>query len=573
MNRRNILKLLTGAGLARIAGASSYAQGSRSVQFLFNQLGFLVKQPKWVTVLGANDATHITLHRASGELLRTLPLSPARLDDASGDQVRLADLSAALSHGDFKIELNGSFSDTVHVDRNAYHAALVTTMRAFYGQRCGCAVDLGHGYTHAACHANGSYHPSSGKSGPIPNTGGWHDAGDYGRYIVNSGITCGTLLWAWEMFPDVLHKLNLNLPPGGPACPDFLREVEWNLRWMLSLQDTDGGVFHKQTSEHFCAFIMPEQDTLPSQVIGTGTAPYKSTAATADFAAVMAIASRCYAAYDKPLAARFLTAARSAFAWVQAHPDVVFRNPEGVSTGEYGDAHFEDERLWAAAELFRTTGEPAYDKAFRDSVPTPAAGKWSLTLRAPGWNDVASMAYWAYLFAPQGDAALKDAIREATARSAAELITRSSTSGYGNTLAFDDYVWGSNAVAANHALLLAIAHRIAPDSRAVHAALGNLDYLLGRNCHGVSWVTQLGTRPFLHPHHRPSAADGIAAPWPGLLSGGPNRHPADDAARHLPAAPPMRMWTDDQAAYSMNEVAINWNAPLVFLLAFANSLS
>jgi endoglucanase len=134
-----------------------------------------------------------------------------------------------------------------------------------------------------------------------------------------------------------------------------------------------------------------------------------------------------------------------------------------------------------------------------------------------------------------------------------------------------DYIWGSNSVAANQSLLLLIANHFQPDSRAVEAALGNLHYILGRNCFAISWVTQVGTNPFQHPHHRPSGADNIVAPWPGLLSGGPNAKPGDEFARTLPKLPPMRMWRDDQRAYSLNEVAINWNAPLVFLLAAANA--
>jgi endoglucanase len=126
-------------------------------------------------------------------------------------------------------------------------------------------------------------------------------------------------------------------------------------------------------------------------------------------------------------------------------------------------------------------------------------------------------------------------------------------------------------MAANQSLLLLIADHLHSDNTLRQTALNNLHYLLGRNCFGVSWVTQLGLRPFQHPHHRPSAADGIAAPWPGLLSGGPNAHGGDQIADQLPKQPPMRMWVDDQRAYSLNEIAINWNAPLVFLLAGANS--
>jgi endoglucanase len=338
---------------------------------------------------------------------------------------------------------------------------------------------------------------------------------------------------------------------------------------MLSLQDTDGGVWHKQTSEHFCAFIMPQDDSLTSYIIGTGEVPYKSTCATADVAAVMAIAARCYRSYDATFAQRCLTAARQGWAWAVAHPNVTFTNPPSISTGGYGDQHCGDEILWASAELWRTTGEPQYEKAFLAAMPAFDA---TLTITEPDWSNVAPMAYWTYAMAERrGDAAVKGRIREATLRTAGALIERSRKSGYGNTLALQDYIWGSNAVAGNQSLLLWIANHLHADSATRETALNNLHYIVGRNCFGVSWVTQLGIRPFEHPHHRPSAADGIAAPWPGLLSGGPNARGGDAVADQMKKQAPMRMWLDDQRAYSLNEIAINWNAPLVFLLAAANA--
>ena len=403
----------------------------------------------------------------------------------------------------------------------------------------------------------------------MPNTGGWHDAGDYGRYVVNSGISTGTLLWAWELYPDALRNLNLNLPESGGALPDFLAEIKWNLDWMLSLQDTDGGVWHKQTSLHFCAFIMPQDDHLVSEVIGTGYAPFKSTCATADLASVAAIAARCYQPFDPAFAARCLAAARSAWAWARTHPNVTFTNPPTVFTGAYSDPHCGDELLWATAELFRSTHEPQYESALLEYI-NPLLPNLRITI--PSWNNVASLGLWTYALATAAKpAATAAAIHQATQSAAANLIARTQASGYGNSLALTDYHWGSNSNAGNQSLLLLIAHRFQPDPTTLNAALSNLHYLLGRNCFGVSWVTHLGHRPFQHPHHRPSAADNIAAPWPGLLSGGPNAHGGDAVANALPPAPPMRMWLDDQRAYSMNEVAINWNAPLVFLLAAANS--
>jgi endoglucanase len=316
---------------------------------------------------------------------------------------------------------------------------------------------------------------------------------------------------------------------------------------------------------------MPQEDHLTSYVIGTGTPPYKSTGATADLAAVMAIAARCYGPYDDAFAKRCLTSAKQAFAWTIQYPKVTFTNPPGIGTGGYDDSDLSDEILWAAAELFRTTGKPEYEQSFLKGF---AALGPNLQLEAPGWGGVTSMACWAYALSDGGKSLqVKEQIRQATQAAAQSLIARSRTSGYGNTLETEDYTWGSNAVAANQSFLLLMAHRFQADPAAVDTAFGNLHYLVGRNCLGASWVTQLGARPFQHPHHRPSAADGIAAPWPGLLSGGPNRHPGDAAARTLPKLPPMRMWLDDQRAYSLNEIAINWNAPLVFLLAAANDLA
>ncbi len=294
----------------------------------FNQLGFQPARTKVATLaVPAASAEEEKSFRVrvdgTGHVVFEGKLSAATVDQASGDTVRQADLSAVKTPGTYRIEVDGATSDRFPVRNDVYANALRLAMRAFYGQRCGCKVDLGNGYKHAACHADGAYHASSGKSGAAPSHGGWHDAGDYGRYVVNSGITCGTLLWAWEMYPDALHGLMLDIPESRKGTPDYLAEVRWNLEWMLSLQDTDGGVFHKQTSDHFCAFIMPEADTLTSDIIGTGTDPYKSTCATADLAAVMAIAARCYKPFDARFAKRCLEAARQAWTWASTNPDVV----------------------------------------------------------------------------------------------------------------------------------------------------------------------------------------------------------------------------------------------------------
>ena len=565
-----------GAGAVTLAALPSwnrsFAAESESLPtsaIALNQVGYLRTLPKLasVNVRAASFVVRSNLHNTIA--YRGALTSPAH-DAASGDTLQTADFSALTTPGDYIVELDsGERSAPFHVASNVYRDALRLTTRAFYGQRCGCNVNLGNGYAHPPCHLSAAYHSSSGNSGPLHNHGGWHDAGDYGRYIVNSGISTGTLLWAWELYQSTLSKLPLQIPESGGKVPDFLAEIRWNLDWMLTLQDQDGGVWHKQTSLQFCPFIMPQDDTLTSYVIGTGSAPYKNTSATADFAAVMAIAARCYSSSDASYAQRCLAAARKAWNWCSHNPDVTFKNPPDVATGEYGEDDCSDEMLWASAELWRTTDDAEYQKAFVAAAGTPD----SIKITAPDWGSLSSLAYWTYVFASRKDTAgLQSAIQEATIKAAEALIANSNNNGYGNTLAESDYVWGSNGVAGNQSMVLLIANQFHANGIFIDAALNNLHYLLGRNCFGISWVTQLGAHPFQHPHHRPSAADHIAEPWPGLLSGGPNRHPADPVAKTLPPGPPMRMYIDDQGAYSMNEIAINWNAPLVFLLAAANSL-
>jgi endoglucanase len=574
MRRREFLgSVLRGAGVAAllpaINGPFAFGGGDAGSTVHLNQAGYLPLREKTATVT-AQAASFLVRSAGDNSIVFSGDLSAPRMDAASGDAVRLADFSKLTKTGSYRLELNtGERSAAFPVGTRVYHEPLRLAMRAFYGQRCGCSVDLGGGYRHPACHAKGAFHASSGRSGAVSNHGGWHDAGDYGRYVVNSGISTGTLLWAWEMYGARLKGLSLGIPESGGKTPDFLAEVRWNLNWMLSMQDDDGGVWHKQTSEQFCGFIMPQADTLTSYVIGTGSTPYKSTCATADLSAVMAIAARCYGPYDPAFAQRCLEAARKAFIWAVANPAVYFRNPPGIATGGYDDTDGSDEILWAAAELWRTTGEENFGLTFAAVVSNRLP---NLNVSAPTWSKVGPMAYWAYALAHgKGDEKIVAAVREATVNAADSLIATRRGNGYGNTLSPSDYVWGSSGVAGNQSLLLLVANVFHPSADYVNAALGNLHYLLGCNCFGVSWVTQVGANPYLHPHHRPSVADGIPAPWPGLLSGGPNATPADPVAQRLPQRAPMRMWVDDSGAYSMNEVAINWNAPLVFLLAAAES--
>jgi endoglucanase len=496
MNRRKFLgkaaACLAGHKFARSAGgfarSASMDAASNAVigpcGIRLNQIGYLPGRPKVASVGVAARSFRVRSLSANAVVFEA-SLSAPHDDPASGDTIRRADFSALRTPGQYRIELDtGAQGDPFRVGQDVYEQALELTMRSFYGQRCGCEVNLDAKHAHPRCHMESAFHPSSGKTGAASNYGGWHDAGDYGRYIVNSGITTATLLWAWEMFP-ALHTMSLRIPESGGPIPDFLAEIQWNLKWMMSLQDTDGGVWHKQTRNDFCGFIPPQDEQGPNYIFGTGAEPFKGTGATGDFAAVMAIAARCYRIAAPEFAGASLQAARRAWAWLQVHPNSRFTNPADIHTAEYGDADFQDEILWATGELWRTTGEEAYHRAFLAMLPHSFA---DLAIEMPSATLVSALGYWTYALAPlTGSPEVKAAIQQATLRKAEQLARQCAENGYGHSLAIDDYKGASNALAANQALLLQVADRFHSNAVWTNCALDDIHYLVGRNCFGISW--------------------------------------------------------------------------------------
>jgi endoglucanase len=554
------------------AGIALGADNTAQISIKVDQVGYPLSGPKIALV--SAPGTSFEVKRSSDNVtVFKGKLTQAQTDRNSGDRVQAADYSALRTAGRYYVEIPGvGRSWDFDIGPNVFDRTYSLAMLGFYGQRCGTAVDLGPefpGYSHPACHQHGEFNPTSGKSGVRDNIGGWHDAGDYGRYMVNSGIATGTLLWTWEIYGQRIKKISLHIPESGNGTPDILNEARWNIEWMLKMQDTDGGAWHKQTSRYFPGFIAPEDDKLPSEVIGTGSPPYKSSCATGDLAVVGAIAAREYQPYDAKFAARALDAARRAWAWTEKNPNVTIQNnPPGIQSGVYGAASCRSEMLWAAAELWRTTGEAQFNQYFLDHYADFLASLDS----PPGesWSSLGSMGLWSYALSPRkgGEVKAIAAIKERTIAGARGVVVRTRANPYHVSLKASDYVWGSNGVAAEYGMYLLMANLFQPDARFVDAARDNLHYLLGRNTFSLSWVTKVGEHPYQHPHHRPSASGKQPGAWPGLLSGGPNKNREDHVLAALPKnLPPAKDYVDTQDSYASNEICINWQASLVFLLA------
>jgi endoglucanase len=541
-----------------------------------NQLGFLPGALKVAVVPDVKTDTFTIVTAGSDTVVQTGKLGPAAFSPDAGDKVRLASFSQLAKPGRYQVRVAGlADSPPFEVGAGVLAELNAASIKAFYFNRAGMALDQRHAgiYARAAGHPDTQVLVHESAASPARPAGtviaspkGWYDAGDYNKYIVNSGISTYTLLAAYEDFPGLFKQQKLAIPESGNGLPDLLDEALWNLEWMLTMQDpADGGVYHKLTNKVFDGMVMPDQATQPRYVV------QKTTAAALDFAAVMATASRVFAPFDTQLpgmSARMLAASKAAWQWAQAHPRELYRQPADIRTGEYGDKDVRDEFGWAAAELFIATGDAAYYKAM--NAPALQAG-------VPSWADVGGLA-WMSLARHRkqlGAAADQALIANRIDTLSASLAKAWKTSAYGTTMQKADYVWGSSAVALNQAMVLAHGYRLTAKREYLDAAQSGLDYVLGQNAVGMSFVTGYGLKSPMHPHHRPSVADGIEAPVPGWLVGGPQ--PGQQDKKHCPvpypSSLPARSYLDHACSYASGEIAINWNAPLVYVSAAVQALT
>ncbi len=493
----------------------------------------------------------------------------AGTDAASGDHVRVADFSELTQEGIYYVQNElGERSHCFRIGQDVYQELQKDLTKALYYQRCGCALQEAHAgvYTHPECHMQTALLWTD-RSIEKEVRGGWHDAGDYGRYISPAAVAVGHLLYAFQLFAESFQD-SLNIPESGNGIPDVLNECRYELEWMLKMQDEEGGAYHKLTSERHADFIMPEEDHAQFYLFPV------SSMATADYAASMALASRVYRAYDSGFADRLYEAAVKAYGWLDCHPEYVgFRNPESCNTGEYDDVCDLDERLWAAAEMLVTTGEKKYQ------VQVDRLLQEELTKTDFGWTDVSGFAALAILTDESHKASAESGavLKAAVLAEADRLAAVAAQSGYGVAMEPEDYIWGSNMVVLNRGMLLVLAALLAGQEDRKHVyeqtALAQMDYLLGMNAVDYSYVTGYGEHAYRHPHNRPTECDGIDLPMPGWVSGGPFKTPCDEVGREqIPeGTPPMKCYLDHAACYSLNEITIYWNTPAIFVAAYINA--
>ena len=527
-----------------------------------NQTGFSKYGPKTAAVV-APKSWYFSIRDPVGSVTYyTGELTPQVKWATSAETLSVADFSGFTREGTYSLFVEGTGSSyTFTISDGCFEDVTRGLIRAFYYQRCSTALPAayagkwaraeGHPDNEVIIHPSAASDPSkpgarhAGEVYPSPK--GWYDAGDYGKYTVNAGISTYELLLLYEAFSDRFDGFSLGIPESGNDLPDILDEVKWELDWLLTMQDpADGGVYHKVTDKSFIGDLMPAMAGETRYFIG------KAAPAAFDFAAVLAAAYRVYKKFRPSFADSCLAAARCAWEWGTAYPDSTFRNPSDVVTGEYRDANPSDEMLWAGFELFIATGDSAYF----------TAGKAASTrFVVPAWPDVALLGCYSMGLALSDTFAVNRVLRQAD-----ELVGRIPSHPYRTIMLTNDFYWGSNGVAANQGVVLLMAYLFTRDLQYLEGAIHAADYILGRNATGYCFVTGYGAKSPMFPHHRPSTADHIAPPVPGLLVGGPN--PGDRSGENCSIPYPKqraKSYLDNTCSFTTNEVAINWNAPAALL--------
>ncbi|SFF89580.1 non-processive endocellulase [Actinacidiphila alni] len=569
---------LTG-GVVPPGGGRSFGSPVRA-----NQYGYQTSGPKKASVVNASRRP--VPWRLLDDRGRTVRGGMTRVqgDDAeSGDHVHIADFSSYRRPGTgYTLHVGDDSSEPFDIGADPYTALSKDALSYFYAARSGTPIE--------AAYAGADYARPAGHVGVAPNkgdtdvpclpgtcdysldvSGGWYDAGDQGKYVVNGALAAWQLMDSYERSRAQGNHQGagdglLSIPENHNGVPDVLDESRWEMEFLLSMQvpagqPLAGTVHHKIHDLAWTALpTRPDQDPQPRYL----HAP--STAATLNLAAAGAQCARVWARYDKAFAARCLTAATTAWHAALAHPDLFAPDSDSVGGGAYDDTRVADEFSWAATELYATTGDRTYLRHIDARISTDGFS-WRDT---DGLTDLTIARLPGRFPAPMAAAARKRVTAVADA-----FVRDEQRQGYPNPYLPADggYVWGSNSAAANNAVVIATAYDLTHRARYRDAVLESLDYLLGRNALNQSFVTGYGERASHNQHTRIWAHEldpALPNPPKGSLAGGPDSALQDPVAQqNLPGCAPATCYIDEIFAYSTNEVAINWNSALAWVATFA----
>lgn len=554
-------------GLFAKSQAQSVVNIDSKTKLAVNQVGYYPNGFKLALLINSTGATTNQVEVVNFRTKRTAfvtEIGNKRKDAASQDIVQTIDFTSFNKEGKYYLKYGNIESYPFEIGKDIYQDAFTKMLRSYYFQRCGVAVrDTITGIGHSPCHLNDgiiAHSDNIHQAGEVKRaTGGWHDAGDFGKYVGPTTVTIGRLLSIYEQYPNLFTNRQLTIPESGNGRPDILNEVRVGLDWLLKMQREDGAVYRKLSGKEWPGMILPNQDIQPRLIYGI------STPETAKFAAAMAMAGRIYTPYDTLLAQQYLKAAQKAWNFLENEPEMKVDWLEGddSGSGKYLAGEWDteeslttdkDDRLWAAAELFITTGNATFGQYLEQEVPL-----FSYTMFE--WKDPSSLGMVNYLIQnrQKGSDSLKQQIKEKLIAKADSFMEKVAKSGY--RLVSDHFVWASNKKVAEEGITLMYAYKLTGNREYLKAGVDQLNYLLGGNHFNLSFITSVGTNSVKNVHHRMAVAKNTVIP--GLMVGGPNTYAQDGIA---PKDLGPLSYIDDARSYASNEYAIDYNAPAIALM-------
>ncbi|WP_433204430.1 glycoside hydrolase family 9 protein [Dactylosporangium sp. CS-047395] len=547
-----------------------------------NQVGYLPDGPKRATVI-SDSAQPLPwqLKDNAGKVVASGESEPRGMDASSGQQTHVVDFSSYRGTGHtYTLEVDGKASLPFDLDPKAYRQLSIDALSFYYPQRSGIAIDdaIAPGYGRKAGHTADTpgagdtkvpCQPGTGCNYTLDVTGGWYDAGDQGKYVVNGGISVAQLMSSYERSPKAAEARGLRLPEHGGKTPDVLAEARWELDFLTKMQvpagePLAGMAHHKVTDAAWTGLPTdPAADTQQRQL----HAP--STAATLNLAAAAAQGARVFEPYDKDYSKKLLKVAETAYAAAKAHPMMYAPDSDSTGGGAYGDSDVSDEFYWAAAELYITTGQKAYATAVTSSPMHKsdvfaAPFDWRATA-ALGRLDLATV---------DNKLADRDRVRQSVVDGADRYLKTMDGQAYGQPYApAAGYDWASNSQILNNLAVVGTAFDLTGKAKYRDGVLSGLDYILGRNALNQSYVTGYGEKASKNQHSRWYAHQldpKLPNPPRGTLAGGPNSQLQDEvASAALKGCKPQLCYMDDIQSWSTNELTINWNASLAWVSTFA----
>jgi endoglucanase len=548
-----------------------FVEAAPSITIAVNQIGYVSNWPKnafLINSLMPDQEVSLIQDKTEIEVLKIKP--GKQINAQNGVYIQKLDFTDVIKSGQYYLKQNDIKSGSFTINSFPFVDVYQTALRSYFLQRCGVSLADKSGLSHEACHLQDATIATTVDAAlhgeHLQATGGWHDAGDFGKYIAPASATVNRLLSLYEDTPGLFTDGQLDIPESSNGVPDILDEVKFELEWMLTMQRQDGAVYRKLSGAHWPNVGSPDLDDQPRFVYGV------SSPETAKFASSLAMAARVYKAIDSESAARYLKAAEKAWGWLaNLQTQYIDIQPgDDTGSGKYLLSQIDqepalktdvDDKLAAAIELYLSTHNSEYEAYIEENM-------LDITYTLYEWKDITALSFYHLMQQDSNPdfSNIRRRIRSALINRADKLLASNKSNPYG--LASTRFIWGSNKMVAEEGITLVHAYIIKKDEAYLKAAVDQLDYLLGKNPLDVSYVSGFGDNSVRFPNHLHARSAKIALK--GFMVGGPNSLGQDNITpKNLGAL----SYVDNDHAYASNEYAIDYNSAFIGLVVTLMTLT